>query len=72
MSDIRAGMLEIWRNELLKEGVASGPRQSAKALLVVGILSRFAMRATTMKDSVPSTVATFVPTQTDFGRVFST
>jgi hypothetical protein len=45
MSDIRAGMLEIWRNELLKEEGASWPRQSAKGLRVVGILFRFAMRA---------------------------
>jgi integrase len=42
MSDIRAGMLEIWRNELLKDGV--GASTVRKALLVVGILFRFAMR----------------------------
>ena len=42
MSDIRAGMLEIWRNELLKDGV--GGSTVRKALLVVGILFRFAMR----------------------------
>jgi integrase len=42
MGDIRAGMLEIWRNELLKEGL--GPSTVRKALLVVGILFRFAMR----------------------------
>ena len=42
MGDIRAGMLEIWRNELLKGGV--GPSTVRKALLVVGILFRFAMR----------------------------
>jgi hypothetical protein len=42
MSDIRAGMLEIWRNELLKGGV--GASTVRKALLVVGILFRFAMR----------------------------
>ena len=42
MGDIRAGMLEIWRNELLKDGV--GPSTVRKALLVVGILFRFAMR----------------------------
>src|SRR3984885_14220043 len=42
MSDIRAGMLEIWRNEILKESV--GASTVRKALLVVGILFRFAMR----------------------------
>ena len=42
MGDIRAGMLEIWRNELLKDGV--GPSTVRKALLVIGILFRFAVR----------------------------
>jgi integrase len=47
--DIRAGMLETWRNEFLEKGAAPdwkalGPSTVRKALLVVGILYRFAMR----------------------------
>jgi integrase len=49
LTDIRAGMLETWRNELLEKGAAPdweplGPSTVRKALLVVGILFRFAMR----------------------------
>src|ERR1700722_1224240 len=49
MTDIRAGMLETWRNELLEKGVAPdfkpiGASTVRKALLVVGILYRYAMR----------------------------
>jgi integrase len=49
LTDIRAGMLEIWRNELLEKGVAPewkplGASTVRKALLVIGILFRFAMR----------------------------
>lgn len=49
LSDIRAGMLETWRNELLEKGVDPewkpvGASTVRKALLVVGILFRFAMR----------------------------
>jgi integrase len=40
--DIRAGMVEIWRNDLIKDGV--GASTVRKALLVLGILFRFAMR----------------------------
>ena len=40
--DIRAGMLETWRNELLAEG--NGASTVRKALLVLGIVFRFAMR----------------------------
>lgn len=47
--DIRAGMLETWRNELLETGI--GPRGKRigaatvhRALVVFGILYRFAMR----------------------------
>jgi integrase len=49
MTDIRAGMLETWRNELLEKGAAPdwkplGPSTVRKCLLVVGILYRYAMR----------------------------
>jgi hypothetical protein len=49
MADIRAGVLETWRNELLEKGVEPGwqPLGAStvrKALLVLGILFRFAMR----------------------------
>jgi integrase len=49
MTDIRAGMLEIWRNEMLEKGIAPdfrpiGASTVRKALLVVGILFRYAMR----------------------------
>lgn len=49
MTDIRAGMLETWRNELLEKGVEPdwkplGPSTVRKALLVLGIIYRFAMR----------------------------
>lgn len=49
MTDIRAGMLEVWRNELLEKGSEPewkplGASTVRKALLVVGILFRFAMR----------------------------
>jgi len=49
MSAIRAGMLEVWRNELLTKGIEPewkplGASTVRKALLVVGILFRFAMR----------------------------
>lgn len=49
LTDIRAGMLETWRNELLEKGAAPdweplGPSTVRKALLVVGILYRYAMR----------------------------
>jgi integrase len=49
MTDIREGMLETWRNELLEKGVAPdfkpiGASTVRKALLVVGILYRYAMR----------------------------
>jgi len=49
LTDIRAGMLETWRNELLEKGVEPeckplGPSTVRKALLVLGILYRFAMR----------------------------
>jgi integrase len=49
LTDIRAGMLETWRNELLENGVEPdrkplGPSTVRKALLVMGILFRFAMR----------------------------
>src|SRR5208282_4932975 len=49
MTDIRAGMLETWRNELLEKGIEPdwkplGPSTVRKALLVVGILYRYAMR----------------------------
>jgi integrase len=42
MTDIRASMLEAWREEMLKEG--TGPSTVRKALLVLGIVFRFAMR----------------------------
>jgi integrase len=49
LTDIRAGMLETWRNELLEKGIAPdwkplGPSTVRKALLVVGVLYRYAMR----------------------------
>ena len=49
LTDIRAGMLEIWRNELLEKGMVPdwtplGASPVRKALLVMGILFRFAMR----------------------------
>jgi integrase len=49
LTDIRAGMLETWRNELLEKGVEPdwkplGPSTVRKALLVLGILYRYAMR----------------------------
>jgi integrase len=49
MTDIRAGMLETWRNELLEKGATPdwkpmGPSTVRKCLLVVGILYRYAMR----------------------------
>jgi site-specific recombinase XerD len=49
VTDIRAGMLETWRNELLEKGAEPewkpvGASTVRKALLVVGILYRFAMR----------------------------
>jgi integrase len=49
MTDIRAGMLEGWRNELLQKGIEPdwkplGPSTVRKALLVLGILYRYAMR----------------------------
>jgi integrase len=49
MTDIRAGMLETWRNELLEKGAAPdwkplGGSTVRKCLLVVGILYRYAMR----------------------------
>jgi len=49
MTDIRAGMLETWRNELLEKGAAPdwkplGASTVRKCLLVVGILFRYAMR----------------------------
>jgi integrase len=49
MSEIRAGMLETWRNELLEKGIEPdwkplGASTVRKCLLVVGILFRFAMR----------------------------
>jgi len=49
LTDIRAGMLETWRNELLEKGAAPewkplGPSTVRKCLLVVGILYRYAMR----------------------------
>jgi integrase len=49
LTDIRAGMLETWRNELLEKGIGPewkpiGASTVRKALLVVGILFRFAMR----------------------------
>jgi integrase len=49
MTDIREGMLETWRNELLEKRVAPdfkpiGASTVRKALLVVGILYRYAMR----------------------------
>jgi integrase len=40
--DIRAGMVETWRNELLAEG--NGASTVRKALIVLGIVFRFAMR----------------------------
>lgn len=42
MTDIRASMLESWREEMLKDG--TGPSTVRKALLVLGIVFRFAMR----------------------------
>jgi hypothetical protein len=47
--DIRAGMLEVWRNELLEKGAdpawkPNGASTVRKALFVVGILVRFAAR----------------------------
>jgi integrase len=49
MTDIRAGVIESWRNELLEKGMEPewqplGPSTVRKALLVLGILFRFAMR----------------------------
>jgi integrase len=49
MTEIRAGMLETWRNELLEKGVEPewkpiGASTVRKALLVLGIIFRFAMR----------------------------
>ena len=49
MTEIRAGMLETWRNELLEKGSEPewkplGPSTVRKAILVMGILFRFAMR----------------------------
>jgi len=49
MAEIRDGMLETWRNELLEKGAEPdwkplGPSTVRKALLVMGILFRFAMR----------------------------
>jgi hypothetical protein len=47
--DIRAGQLETWRNELLEKGVEAdrkpiGASTVRKALLVLGIVFRFATR----------------------------
>ena len=49
LTDIRAGMLEAWRNELLEKGTAPdwkpiGASTVRKALTCVGILYRYAMR----------------------------
>ena len=49
MTDIRAGMIETWRNELLEKGAQPdwkplGPSTVRKALIVLGIVFRFAMR----------------------------
>jgi integrase len=49
LTDIRAGTLEVWRNELLEKGVAPewkpvGASTVRKALLLLGIVFRFAMR----------------------------
>jgi integrase len=49
LTDIRAGQLEVWRNELLEKGVDPewkpiGASTVRKALLVLGIVFRFAMR----------------------------
>jgi integrase len=66
MVEIRAGQLEVWRNELLEKGMEPdwkpvGASTVRKALLVVGILYRFAMR----DHVVTSNPASFVkkPTQ---------
>jgi integrase len=47
--DIRAGIIETWRNELLEKGVEPdrkplGPSTVRKVLIVLGIVFRFAMR----------------------------
>jgi len=49
LAEIRAGTLEVWRNELLEKGIAPewkpiGASTVRKALLVLGIVFRFAMR----------------------------
>ena len=49
LTEIRAGNLETWRNELLEKGAEPdwkplGASTVRKALLVMGILFRFAMR----------------------------